>query len=97
MCCFSQFAALYPDLDKFKLSVSICFNDVLVCVLCGAHLVCLCLHMWTNVSTSVCVCVHFAHAGLRDHYSRDHLFSGMWNNSKRSSKYSAMQEEEGGR
>ena len=46
---------------------------------------------WRNVSTSVCVCVcvcvravHSTHAGLRDNYSGDHLFSGMRYNHKRS-------------
>lgn len=53
-----------------------------------AHFVWLCLHVWTNVSGCACVSVcnswSFAHACLGDNYSRDHLFSGMTYNNKRS-------------
>ncbi len=59
--CVPQADVLYTDLDKFKVSVSICYGSVTsqssssLCVFRRAHFVC--LHVWTNVSTSVCVCV----------------------------------------
>ena len=69
----SPVAVLHTDPDKFQVSVSICDGDVIH----RAHL--------TRVCVCVCLCerVHFAHAGLGDNYSRDHLFSRMRYNNKR--------------
>lgn len=86
--CVALSAVLSTDLDKFKVSVSICYDSVIsqsspslcLLILC----VCKCLYISVCVCVSVCMCeVHFAYAGLGDNYSRDHLFSGMRYNNKR--------------